>query len=90
MSGYAFHPEALLDLDEIWDFIAEDSIDAADRVIAEIGAALQDVCSLPDQGHHRPDLTTRPLRFAVVRDFPLVYAPEKRPLWGVSHTARPT
>ena len=35
MTGYAFHPEALLDLDEIWDFIAKDNLDAADRVVAE-------------------------------------------------------
>ena len=34
MSGYAFHPEAFADLDEIWDHIAEDNIDAADRVLA--------------------------------------------------------
>jgi len=24
VSGYDFHPEAAIDLDEIWDFIAED------------------------------------------------------------------
>lgn len=31
MSGYAFHPEAFADVDEIWEYIAEDNIDAADR-----------------------------------------------------------
>ncbi len=36
MSGYQLHPEAFTDLDEIWEFIAEDNIDAADRVIAEM------------------------------------------------------
>lgn len=30
MSSYAFHPEAVADLDEIWEYIAEDNIDAAD------------------------------------------------------------
>ena len=34
MTGYAFHPEAALDLDEIWDYIAERNLDAADRAIA--------------------------------------------------------
>lgn len=34
MSRYAFHPEAFADLDQIWEFLAEDNIDAADRVIA--------------------------------------------------------
>jgi len=36
MTGYDFHPEARLDLDEIWEFIRADSLDAADRMIAEI------------------------------------------------------
>jgi hypothetical protein len=30
MSGYDFHPEAGSDLDEIWEFIRADSLDAAD------------------------------------------------------------
>ena len=35
MSGYALHPEAYADIDDIWEFIAEGSLDAADRVCAE-------------------------------------------------------
>lgn len=35
MSGYVFHQDAFADLDEIWEYIAQDNIDAADRVIAE-------------------------------------------------------
>lgn len=84
MTGYAFHPEALLDLDEIWEFIAKDSLDAADRVVAEILAAFEEISSLPHQGHHRPDLTTKPFRFMVVHDFLLVYAPDEQPLWVVA------
>jgi len=33
MIGYDFHPEARADLDQIHDYIGEDSPDAADRVI---------------------------------------------------------
>ena len=40
MIVYDFHPEALSDLDEIWEFIRSDNLDAADRVIAEILAAI--------------------------------------------------
>jgi plasmid stabilization system protein ParE len=40
VSGYDFHPEASVDLDEIWEFIAADNLDAADRVIADILAAI--------------------------------------------------
>jgi len=91
MSGYAFHPEAFADLGEIWEFIAEHSIDAADRVLADIHSTLTTLAASPQIGHRRPDLTTRPLRFHVVRDEYLVaYAPAEIPLWviGVLHGRR--
>ena len=40
MTGYDFHPEARFDLDEIWEFIRTDSVEAADRTIAEILTAV--------------------------------------------------
>jgi plasmid stabilization system protein ParE len=81
MTGYGLHPEARLDLDEIWEFIRADSLDAADRVIAEILARMEDLVPFPNQGHPRPDLTSRPLRFAIVREYLIAYAPEEKPLW---------
>ena len=38
MTGWDFHPEALADLDEIWEFVSADDVDAADRLIAQIPA----------------------------------------------------
>jgi len=35
----------------------------------------------PGAGHQRPDLTSRPLRFIVVREYLIAYAPEEKPLW---------
>ena len=32
MSGFVLHPEAHKDLDEIWEYVAADNLDAADRV----------------------------------------------------------
>ncbi len=82
MSGYAFHPDAFADLDEIWEYIAKDNIDAADRVLTDIHSTLTTLVGSPQIGHQRPDLTTRPLRFHVVRDEYLVaYAPAEQPLW---------
>lgn len=46
MSGYAFHPEAFTDLDQIWEYIAERNLDAADRVIADIFDALRTLVAL--------------------------------------------
>lgn len=74
MTGYDFHPEAVVDLDEIWDFIAGDNPNAADRVVAEILVAVDKLVTFPKLGHKRPDLTTRPLRFALVREYLIAYA----------------
>lgn len=85
MSGYALHPEAFTDIDEIWGYIAGDNVDAADRVIADIFAALRTLVASPHIGHRRPDLTARPLRFHVVRDeYLIAYAPDESPLWVVA------
>ena len=84
MITYDFHPEAHLDLDEIWEFIATDNIDAADRLITEILAAIDALVSFPRQGHRRPDLTARPLRFIVVREYLIAYAPDEKPLWVIA------
>lgn len=82
MSSYAFHPEAFADLDEIWEFIAEDNIDAADELLADIHSTLTTVAASPGIGHRRSELSPRPLRFHVVRDEYLVaYAPDEKPLW---------
>jgi plasmid stabilization system protein ParE len=57
MTGYALHPEARFDLDEIWELIRADNLDAADRMITEILAAVTALVPLPGQGRRRPDLT---------------------------------
>ena len=80
MSGFVLHPEAYADLDEIWEYIAADNLDAADRVREEIYAAIRSLVAFPHQGHNRPDLTTLPLRFQSLRDYIIAYAPDDKPL----------
>jgi toxin ParE1/3/4 len=84
MIGYDFHPEARLDVDEIWEFIGEDSLAAADRLIGEIFQAVRALIPFPQQGHRRPDLTSRPLRFISVHEYLIAYAPDEKPLWVVA------
>jgi plasmid stabilization system protein ParE len=84
MKGYAFHPEALSDLDEIWDYIASDSIIAAEKVNTDIVKAIRALVPFPHQGHRRSDLTSRPLRFWRVYDYLIAYAPDQKPLWVVA------
>jgi plasmid stabilization system protein ParE len=84
MTGYDFHPEARADLNEIWEYIRADNLDAADRVVREILAAIRGLVPFPYQGHKRTDLTSRPLRFIHVRDYLIAYAPDPKPLWVVA------
>jgi len=41
MSGFVLHPDALTDLDEIWEYIAADNPGAAGRVLEEIYEAIR-------------------------------------------------
>jgi plasmid stabilization system protein ParE len=63
MSGFVLHPEALADLNEIWEYIAADNRGAAGRVLEEIYEAIRALVPFPQVGHNRSDLTSRPLRF---------------------------
>ncbi|MGA8027063.1 MAG: type II toxin-antitoxin system RelE/ParE family toxin [Bryobacteraceae bacterium] len=84
MSGFQLHPEAYTDLDDLWEFIAKDSIDTADTVRDKIYDAIQALVPFPHLGHRRTDLTSRPLRFWRVHDYLIAYAPDERPLWVVA------
>lgn len=84
MIEFAFHPEAERDLDDIWEFVAEGSFSAADKVSERIIAALHALVATPHMGHRRADLTSRPLRFWRVYDYLIAYAPDEHPLWVVA------
>jgi toxin ParE1/3/4 len=83
-SGYALHPAAFTDLDDIRDYVAQDNPDAADRLMVEIFDAIRALVSFPHQGHKRTDLTSRPLRFTLLREYLIAYAPDEKPLWVVA------
>ena len=80
MTRFVLHPEAYTDLDEIWEYIAADNLVAADRVLDKIYQTLRSLVAFPHQGHSRPDLTARPLRFQLVRDYVIAYAADEQPL----------
>jgi len=79
--------QAAEDLDHIWWFIAKDSIDAADRVEAEIAATCSRLAGRPLIGHTRPDITPLAVRLWTIPRYPnyvIVYRPETRPLQGIA------
>ena len=82
--GYRFHPDAFVDLEEIRAYIADENPDAADRTMAEISESIRRLVPFPHQGHRRPDLTSRSLRFALVHEYLVAYAPDEKPLWVVA------
>jgi plasmid stabilization system protein ParE len=90
MTRYELTKEALGDIDELWLYIAEDSIDAANRV----SDAILDACDLlseqPLVGHARPDLTERPVLFWSSGKYLIVYRPETNPIRiiAVFHSSR--
>lgn len=50
MSGFVLHPAAEADLNDIWEYVAEDSIVAADRLLAEFHAAIGNLVAFPRSG----------------------------------------
>jgi|HubBroStandDraft_2_1064218.scaffolds.fasta_scaffold205042_2 plasmid stabilization system protein ParE len=80
MSSFVLHPGAVRDLEDIWEYIGARSIEAADRVLEEIYGAISELVAFPYQGHVRLDLSSRPIRFQVVRSLLIAYAPQEKPL----------
>jgi len=83
MDKYQLTPEAVSDLFEIWNFIAQDSPEAAERVETAVFQSFDLLASSPLAGRVRKDLAPSPLRFWVVLPYSkylIVYDPEKKPL----------
>jgi len=78
--GFKLHPEAARDITDIWEYIAEENPLAAGLVREEILDAIRKLVPFPHQGHKRPDLTSLPLRYQIVRNYIIAYAPEEKPL----------
>ena len=93
MGKYEVTPEAVGDLFDIWNFIAKDNPEAADRVEATVFRAFEFLVERPLAGRARKDLTLLPLRFWVVQPYSnylIVYEHETRPLRVIRivHAAR--
>lgn len=78
--SFALTDHARSDLGEIWEFIASDNLDAADRLLDELEEAMSEAARLPLLGHRREDLTEANVRFWRVRSYLVIYDPESQPL----------
>jgi antitoxin ParD1/3/4/toxin ParE1/3/4 len=73
MSRYVVSAEAKTDLAEIWEYIAQDNLDAADRWIARLREAFDSLARAPGIGHKREDLTGFPVLFWPVGEYMVIY-----------------
>ena len=78
--GYLLSPEARQDLLDLWEYIAQDSIDAADRIRDALFAAMDRLAEMPYMGHLREDLSDEPIRFWRVHSYLILYRAEKSPM----------
>ena len=73
MRDYVLSTGAELDLGEIWEYIAQDNIDAADRWIGKLFDAFTALARTPGMGHRREDLTEYPVLFWPVGAYLILY-----------------
>jgi toxin ParE1/3/4 len=67
-------PTSRRDLLQIWNYIADDNADAADRMIERIEEAFEQLRDYPESGRVRPDLAgDREARFWHVGDYQIIY-----------------
>jgi antitoxin ParD1/3/4/toxin ParE1/3/4 len=80
MKSFVLTFQAEKDISEIWEYIAQDNVDMADRVIGELEGSIRKLAGMPNMGHVREDLADTRHRFWPVRSYPIVYRPDTTPL----------
>ena len=80
MKGFVLTPPAKKDVNDIWDYIADDNLDAADRVLHALETAMVKLAKNPATGHWREELSDKRHRFFLVYSYLIVYRHETKPL----------
>lgn len=88
MRRVVFGARARRDFDEIWSYVARDSIDAAEKVVDRVERAVGQLGLMPGMGHDRPELRGRRYRVWPVYSYLIVYGPKTVPIVRVIHGAR--
>ena len=66
-------PDALDDLDLIWDFIAIDDFDNADSFIEQLREKARELCRVPKKGTIIPEIADQSLRELYYKGYTIVY-----------------
>ena len=90
MRAIVFNARAREDLFDIWEYIAADSVDAADRILDRIESDIFKLAEMPGMGHQRADVEDPRFLFWSVGPYVIVYRYTRRTLYvtRVVHGAR--
>jgi antitoxin ParD1/3/4/toxin ParE1/3/4 len=80
VSRYVLTRRARLDVQQIWNHIAQDNLNAADKVKDELRLAMRQLADMPGMGHRRSDVRNPRYRFWTVCSYVIAYLPDTTPL----------
>jgi antitoxin ParD1/3/4/toxin ParE1/3/4 len=80
LRAFVLTPRAEQDVSDIWNYIADDNIESADRVVAAIKNAIIKLTQNPGIGHWREELADKRHRFFLAYSYLIVYRPETSPM----------
>lgn len=76
--NFILSPDAAQDLKDIWQYIAEDNLDAADRFLEKLYDEIRSISRNPGIGHRREDLAgDRVILFLAVGNYLILYRTAK-------------
>jgi toxin ParE1/3/4 len=76
MPGRILHtPDALGDLDDIWDYIAQDNVTAADKLLDDLQSRFELLAANPELGELQPLLSDGKYRRFCFRKYVIYYRP---------------
>ena len=90
MPDFVLSREAALDLEDIWEYIAIDSVSAADGLIDKLFNAFSLLAQSPGIGHLRRDLTAHSILYWSVGGYLIIYRalPEQIEIISVTEGSR--
>jgi toxin ParE1/3/4 len=89
MTRFILAPEAERDLDEIWEYIAQDDLDADHRFIDKLLENILMLAATPGMGYTREDpAEDRPLLFWPVGNCLILYRATTKPVVAIAHGRR--
>jgi plasmid stabilization system protein ParE len=90
MTPFVLTPSARQDINDIYDYIANDNPEAAGRVLDTLENTLFKLAKNPGIGHWREELADQRHKFFLVYSYLIVYRHETKPLQVIRilHAAR--